>query len=409
LLRDEGATAQRLARVLASSRYASDLLLRAPEAVAMLADDSQLRPVDPAVLRVQVRAAVSRAGTPAEAAEACRAVRRRELLRICVADLLGDLSVDEVGEALTTVAAAVLDGGLAAAIRSVAGADELPTALTIVAMGRLGGHEQGYASDADVLFIHDPRPGADERTASDAAQAVANELRRLLALPAPDPPLVIDAGLRPEGRQGPLVRTLASYLAYYERWGEVWERQALLRAEPVAGDTALGARFIEAVDPIRYPSGGLDPAAIREIRRIKARVEGERLPRGADPRRNTKLGPGGLADVEWTVQLLQMRYGDTTPTLRTTRTMDALDAAVNAGLVEPVDTSVLSAAWRLASRVRSATTLVRGRPQDSLPSDARELAGVARLLGYAGGGPLVEDYRRMTRRARATVERIFYA
>jgi [glutamine synthetase] adenylyltransferase / [glutamine synthetase]-adenylyl-L-tyrosine phosphorylase len=409
LLRDEGATAQRLARVLASSRYASDLLLRAPEAVAMLADDSQLRPVDPAVLRVQVRAAVSRAGTPAEAAEACRAVRRRELLRICVADLLGDLSVDEVGEALTTVTAAVLDGGLAAAIRSVAGADELPTALTIVAMGRLGGHEQGYASDADVLFIHDPRPGADERTASDAAQAVANELRRLLALPAPDPPLVIDAGLRPEGRQGPLVRTLASYLAYYERWGEVWERQALLRAEPVAGDTALGARFIEAVDPIRYPSGGLDPAAIREIRRIKARVEGERLPRGADPRRNTKLGPGGLADVEWTVQLLQMRYGDTTPTLRTTRTMDALDAAVNAGLVEPVDTSVLSAAWRLASRVRSATTLVRGRPQDSLPSDARELAGVARLLGYAGGGPLVEDYRRMTRRARATVERIFYA
>jgi glutamate-ammonia-ligase adenylyltransferase len=409
LLRDEGATAQRLARVLASSRYAADLLLRAPEAVAMLADDSQLITTDPEVLAAQVRAAMARADTPEEAAAACRVIRRRELLRISVADLLGLLSVDEVGAALTVVTSAALEGGLAAAIRSVAGDAPLPTALTVVAMGRLGGHEQGYGSDADVLFVHDPPSGGDERAASEAAHAVANELRRLLALPAPDPPLLVDAGLRPEGRQGPLVRTLASYLAYYERWGEVWERQALLRAEPVTGEPSLGARFVQAIAPIRYPPDGLDEAAVREIRRIKARVESERLPRGADPARNMKLGPGGLADVEWTIQLLQMRYGGSTPALQTTGTMAALDAAVAAGLVESSDASVLSNAWRLASRVRNAATLVRGRPRDSLPSDARELAGVARLLGYAGGGALVEDYRRVTRRARATVERIFYS
>ena len=176
-------------------------------------------------------------------------------------------------------------------------------------MGRFGGHELGYGSDADVLFVHDPLPGVDEKDATDAAHAVANELRRLLGVPAPEPPLVIDPDLRPEGRQGPLVRTIASYGAYYERWSEVWESQALLRAEPVAGDEELGRRFVELIDPLRYPEGGIDEAAVREIRRIKARIDAERLPRGADPARHTKLGPGGLADVEWTVQLLQLRHG----------------------------------------------------------------------------------------------------
>ncbi len=409
LLRDEGVTAQRLARVLAFSRYATDLLLHAPEAVALLADDTQLHPTDTQVLAAQAQAAVVRAGSPEDAAAVCRAIRRRELLRIAVADLLGILSVDEVGDALTAVTAAVIGAGLAAATRAVAGEGRLPTRLTVVAMGRFGGHEQSYGSDADVLFVHDPRPGASEREASDAAHAVANELRRLLALPAPDPPLLVDAGLRPEGRQGPLVRTLASYLAYYERWGEVWERQALLRAEPVAGDRELGLRFLDAIAPLRWPGGGLDAADIREIRRIKARVESERLPRGADPARNTKLGPGGLADVEWTVQLLQLRHAGVYQQLRSTSTMTALDAAVATNLVEPQAASTLSAAWRLASRVRNTTTLVRGRAGDSLPVEAPELAGVARLLRYQSSGELVEDYRRTTRRARGTVERIFYS
>ena len=180
-------------------------------------------------------------------------------------------------------------------------------------MGRLGGHEFGYASDADVLFVHDPVEGSDERAASEAAQAVVGELRRLLAVPSADPPLVVDADLRPEGRQGPLVRTLASYQAYYDRWSHVWESQALLRAEPLAGDVELGERFVALIDPIRYPESGLDAAAVREIRRIKARVEAERLPRGVDPARNTKLGPGGLADVEWTVQLLQLQHAAAVP------------------------------------------------------------------------------------------------
>ncbi|MGH8835052.1 MAG: bifunctional [glutamine synthetase] adenylyltransferase/[glutamine synthetase]-adenylyl-L-tyrosine phosphorylase [Actinomycetes bacterium] len=414
LLRDEGATAQRMARVLASSRYASDLLLRAPEAVAILSDEAELQPRSRSVLDPEIQAAVGRADSADAAVVATRAIRRRELFRIAVADLLGLIDVEEVGLALAEVTGAVLDGALSAATRAVAGelgVEKLPTRLAVVAMGRLGGREQGYGSDADVLFVHEPRLGADERAASDAAHAVAGELRRLLMAPAPDPALQVDADLRPEGRQGPLVRTLSAYAAYYQRWAHTWEAQALLRAEPVAGDPDLGRRFVELADPIRWPADGLPESAVREIRRIKARVEAERLPRGADPALHTKLGRGGLADIEWTVQLLQLRNAAAVPALRTTRTLAALDAARDAGLLGSNDAKILAEAWRLVSRVRNGITLVRGLPSDTLPSDLRGLSGIARYLQYAPGdvGALLEDYRRITRRARATVERVFYA
>jgi glutamate-ammonia-ligase adenylyltransferase len=253
-------------------------------------------------------------------------------------------------------------------------------------------------------------PGVDDKEAADAALAVANELRRLLSLPAPDPPLLIDADLRPEGRQGPLVRTLASYRAYYERWSLVWEAQALLRAEPVAGDVDLGERFVALIDPLRYPTGGLSDEDVREIRRIKARVEAERLPRGADHTTHTKLGRGGLADVEWTIQLLQLQYAHRVPALRTTRTLAALDAAQEAGLLTADDVEVLSLAWRTATQVRGAVMLVRGKASDSIPTQARERARVARLVHPDSGDAeaFLDEYLRVTRRARAVVERVFF-
>jgi glutamate-ammonia-ligase adenylyltransferase len=412
LLRDEGMAAERMARVLASSRFAVDLLLRAPDATALLADDDELRPRDRESLESEILAAVGRASDPEAAVAAARAVRRRELFRVAVADLLGLVDVATVGRALTDVTAAALAGGLAAATRAVEHQrGPLPTRVCLVAMGRFGGHELGYSSDADVMFVHDPLPGVDDKAATDAARAVANELTRLLAVPAPDPPLVVDAALRPEGRQGPLVRSLASYAAYYQRWSLIWESQALLRAEPAVGDVDLGRRFRDLIDPIRWPAEGLDETQVREIRRIKARVESERLPRGADPATHTKLGPGGLADVEWTVQLLQLAHAAEVPGLRTTATLDALDAAAEAGLVDREDADVLAAAWQMASRVRNAITLVRGRPGDSLPSAGRELSGIARYLGYPPGetGSLMEDYRRVARRARAVVDKVFYS
>src|SRR4029079_1922449 len=163
------------------------------------------------------------------------------------------------------------------------------------------------------------------------AHQIAEELRRLLSAPSPEPPLGIDADLRPEGRQGPLVRSLAAYERYYAGWSRIWEAQALLRARFVAGDPTLGARFLTLADHVRYPEGGLTAEAIVEIRRIKARVDTERLPRGADPATHAKLGRGGLADVEWAVQLLQLRHGYDVPALRTTRNQYALAAAHDTG------------------------------------------------------------------------------
>jgi glutamate-ammonia-ligase adenylyltransferase len=206
------------------------------------------------------------------------------------------------------------------------------------------------------------------------------------------------------------VRSLASYEAYYERWSRLWEAQALLRAEPIAGDADLGRRFIDLIDPIRYPAAGLSDLDLRELRRIKARVETERMPRGIDPHTHLKLGPGGLADVEWTAQWLQLAHAATVPGLRTTRTADALRAAVDAGLLEVTDAETLVTAWRTAMRVRNATTLVRGRASDTLPSPGRDLAGTALLVGYphTHAGELSEEVRRAARHARSVVERMLY-
>src|ERR1700710_2986089 len=206
--------------------------------------------------------------------------------------------------------------------------------LAVIGMGRLGGGEMGYGSDADVLFVHRARPGADEAAATAAANAVAHTLRRLLGEPAPDPAFDVDADLRPEGRQGALVRSLSAFREYYERWVSVWEVQALLRACPVAGDAQLGAEFLALVDPLRYPADGVSAEQVAEIRRIKARVERERLPRGADPATHTKLGRGGLADVEWTVQLLQLQHAAGLPELRDPSTVRTLAALGAAGLLE---------------------------------------------------------------------------
>ncbi|SFK08555.1 bifunctional [glutamine synthetase] adenylyltransferase/[glutamine synthetase]-adenylyl-L-tyrosine phosphorylase [Streptomyces pini] len=464
LLRDEGAAAENLARVLSAGRLAPDLLLRAPEAVALLGDPGGLRPRGREALTQEALAAVGRADGPEQAVTAVRGVRRRELFRTAAADVIGAYkaggsgaegasgsgaeggsgggagsgavggsgggagggavggsgggagdaegvaaAVDRVGEALSDLNAATVAGALRAAVDASWG-DTLPTRFAIIGMGRFGGRELNYGSDADVLFVHEPREGVDEREAGEAALAVAGEMRRLLQLPSSDPPLLIDADLRPEGRSGPLVRTLASYGTYYRRWSQVWERHALLRAEPVAGDADLGRRFVELIDPLRYPEDGLEEDAVREIRRLKARMEGERLPRGADPTTHTKLGRGGLSDVEWTVQLTQLRHAARVPGLRTTRTRAALAAARDAGLIGEEDAATLDEAWLLATRVRNAVMLVRGRPGDTFPSEPRELAAVGRYLGYEPGhvGEMLEDYRRITRRARVVVDRLFY-
>jgi glutamate-ammonia-ligase adenylyltransferase len=410
LLRDESLAAERMATILSTSRFATDLLLRSPDAVALLADDRELLPRSQAALVTEAHSAVARHEDPEAAVGALRALRRRELFRIAACDILGLIDEQAVMRALTDVTEATLIGTLAVAERSaVALRGHLPTRVALIAMGRFGGGELGYSSDADVMFVHSPLPGADEKEASDTAFAIANDIRRLLMAPSPDPALEIDADLRPEGRQGPLVRSLESYRSYYERWSSPWEAQALIRARAVAGDADVCAEFTAIIDPLRWPQGGISEADTREMRRLKARMEAERLPRGADPGTHLKQGPGGLADVEWVAQLLQLRHAGDLRALRTTSTLQALGAAEAAGLLDPADAQTIRDSWLLATRLRNAIMLTSGRASDSVPTSGPGLITVAHLLGHQPPMDLLETYRRSTRRARGVVEQVFYA
>ncbi|WP_203568288.1 bifunctional [glutamine synthetase] adenylyltransferase/[glutamine synthetase]-adenylyl-L-tyrosine phosphorylase [Aestuariimicrobium ganziense] len=406
-LRDEGAMAERLARLLSTSRLVVDLLKRAPDTVQLLADDAELTPRSVDDLTASMRAVAGRHRDPADAIKAIRAVRRRELFRIAVADLTDRIDLTGVGYALTDLTCATVDAALDLALAEV----EDPPRLGVVAMGRWGGREMAYGSDADAMFVV---ADSDDPDAVRKAGQVVTKLRSWLTAPGPDPGVDLDPDLRPEGKGGPMVRSLSSYLAYYQRWSDTWEAQALVRAGHGAGDRETVQTLLDEVGPRRHPAEGISRAQLADIRKLKARMEVERVPRGTDPNRNVKLGPGGLSDVEWTVQLLQLqhagRLGDEHPGLRTTETLAALQAAVDAELIESSAAATLREAWVLASRIRNAIMLSRGRASDVIPSDAGDLPSVTVLLGYGPGraSELLEDHRRAARRAARVVEHYFW-
>lgn len=413
-LRDEGAVAKRLMKVLGTSAYVPELLMRAPEVIQLYADGPsgpKLLEVDPEGVAQGLIASAGRHADPKRAIFAARTLRRRELARIASADLLGMLEVTDVCKALTSVWVAVLQAALDVVIRANTPAGGVPARIAVIGMGRLGGGELGYGSDADVMFVCEPNDGFDESVAVKWSAMIAEQVRTLLGAPSSDPPLEVDANLRPEGRNGPLVRTLASYEAYYEKYAQIWEVQALLRAHRVAGDMDLGERFLLMVDKVRYPPGGVSQEAVREIRRIKARVDAERLPRGADPNTHTKLGRGGLADIEWTVQLLQLRHAHEVPALHCTSTLEALNAIGGAELIAEGDVELLRQAWLTATGARNALVLVRGKPVDQLPGPGRQLNAVAVAAGWDtdDGGEFLDNYLRVTRRAKAVVKKVFGA
>ncbi|MEO7131438.1 MAG: bifunctional [glutamine synthetase] adenylyltransferase/[glutamine synthetase]-adenylyl-L-tyrosine phosphorylase [Dermatophilaceae bacterium] len=412
MLRDEGRAADRLAHVLARSRFAADLLVKSPESVAILGESTGLVPRSREALTATMRSAAGRREEASGAVTAVRTIRRHELLRIVIGDLTGALDVREVGAALTDLTAATLEATVEIATREVAQREgtELGGDLLVIAMGSFGGAEMGYTSDADVMFVHRPHDPSTEEQVQQQATLVVQEVRRLLAGPGPDPQLPIDADLRPEGKSGPLVRSLEAYRSYYERWALTWEFQALLRANPVVGPDDLAAQFRAMIDPLRWPEGGLSAAQVRDIRTLKARMEAERLPRGADRRTHIKLGLGGQTDVEWTVQLAQLQHAHEHESLRVTGTLNALDALVAAGIISSIHGRDLRDAWLLAVRLRNAGMLWRGRPIDSAPSNLQDADGVSRILGRPAGEALGlgDRWKRYTRRSRLATDFNFY-
>jgi glutamate-ammonia-ligase adenylyltransferase len=409
-LRDHPPAADLLARVLGTSEVAGELLVATPQGVEWLLDD--VGGTEPRTRDELVQLAMGRLAWQDRSA-ALRRFKRHELLRIVLRDLAGHASVSSVGRELTALGEACLEAALQGVLDEVVaedGLEELPLRMALIGMGKLGGEELHYCSDLDVVFVHEPGEGVADDAASRFANAVAERvMRSLSAITAEGTAFEVDADLRPEGRSGPLSRSLVSMRRYYGEWAEPWEHQALLRARPVAGDPDLGAAFVELARSHAYPD---DPAAAGEtaMRRMKARLEKERIPRRIDPGRHIKLGPGGLSDVEWTVQLLQRRHGGSVAGLRTPGTMAALDALQDDGLVDHRDATWLREGYHALSRVRNGLYLLRQRDVDALPTRPDVVERLARALGYgrAGRQELEADLKRHMRHVRQVTDRVFY-
>ncbi|MGH8911936.1 MAG: bifunctional [glutamine synthetase] adenylyltransferase/[glutamine synthetase]-adenylyl-L-tyrosine phosphorylase [Acidimicrobiia bacterium] len=394
-LHDRPTVGRRLCFLLGSSRLLGDYLDRIPEFVPRLNDDDALVELrGRQELEQRLRRRLDSRPDPAEQAGTVRRFARRQLLRVAARDLLDLADVDQTMADLTV--GADVSTSVAA---SLAGGDD---GFAVIAMGRWGGRELSYGSDLDLLYVY------DEPHDHPSAMRIAVAFRDLLARPGQDGVAWdLDANLRPEGRSGPLVRSLGSYESYYDRWAQIWEFQALVKARAVAGDRRLGERFMETIAPHvwRHP---FPAEATVEIRRMKARVEKERIPPGEDRDFHLKLGPGALVDIEFLVQLLQLRHGGADPSLRRTGTMQALTHLESAGMVTPDQAADLAAAYRFCTMVRNRLYLQTGRRIDSLPTAPAQEGRLAISLGFQRRSDLREEYRRLTRRSRRVVDDLFY-
>ena len=400
MVRDSTGAAERLMKALSSSAFVSRMLEHIPEASEWFGEESSLLPRSVSEIETEMQAIISRDKTLTSSAAAVRTVRRRETLRIAISAVLGVTNLTQIMNGLTGISDSYLRSMLSIAKLKV----NTDLDFGIVAMGRLGGSEIGFGSDADAMFVY----RSTDTIAQTTSEAVAKELQILVKDSLLE--FELDLDLRPEGKSGPVVKSLDAYRGYYEKWADLWEFQALLRARIISGSDELQSEFTALIDTYRYERE-FSAADLVEIKRIKARVESERLPMGADPARHLKLGRGSLSDVEWLVQLVQMRSAGQNPQLRVLSTVKALDELGQLGLMSGSEQNRLMVAWTLSSRIRSAIVLALDKRVEIVPEDIRQLESIARILEYpeGSGSELEEDYLAATRKARLVFEKLFYA
>ncbi len=408
LLRDDNSVAAQLAAALASSRYIGHEVTAVPEAVTWLADSRQLEPRSIEELTTEAEAIFARHQSATTRVRALRVIRRREMMRAALADVTQGISTRRQ-RALSAVTDLTVRYAMRAARRDYETeyGQECSARLHIIAMGRSGGEELTYGSDFDCVVL-----ASGEGDILTQAQWVTQRWRALLADATDVPALPVDMALRPEGKAGPIVRSVDSYIDYLTSQASPWERHALIRARLLADGQEREDEIIRTIDQVRY-GAGLSNRELKEIRRLKARMESERLPRGVHRSRHVKLGPGGLSDVEWAVQIAQLRYGTEFPQLRTPQTLTALEALTQADLVSAADAEVLAQAWRTANHIRAASAIgLRkiGSAMDLIPTESRERSIMGRLINprLRLAGDFDEEWAKRSRRARAVAERLIY-
>jgi glutamate-ammonia-ligase adenylyltransferase len=271
----------------------------------------------------------------------------------------------------------------------------------VIGMGKLGARELNVASDLDLLFVYEGE-GAD---ALARAGAAAERVLRAIRGAGWEP----DADLRPEGRNGPLARSVAAYLEYWERYAQTWEFQALLRARAIAGDADLGRRFESNAADFAYPPDGLTIDRVSEIRRMRDRIERERVKPAEAAAFHFKLGIGSLADVQFAVEVSLMRHGGAHPEIRSRRTLEAIDRLAAARLLPGSVARDLGEAFVFDTDVKNALEMDRRLHAEAVPPAPEDQTVLARRLGYEEypRQSFIDDYLRITRRARRAMERVF--
>ncbi|HUG33022.1 MAG TPA: bifunctional [glutamine synthetase] adenylyltransferase/[glutamine synthetase]-adenylyl-L-tyrosine phosphorylase [Acidimicrobiia bacterium] len=395
LLQSNPVAGERLCTLLGTGKLVGDLIDRIPEFIPRLASDeaiAAIRDRDAATERL-IGVLDTRPDEESRVGTIRRFVRRRKL-RIAARDILGTAPPESTLQSLSDSA----DAAMAGALHIIDGAT---AGFAVVAMGRWGGRELSYGSDIDLVYIHGD-------TGPDHGLQMAASLETVLSRPnRHGDAYELDADLRPEGKRGAMTRSIDSYRRYYEEWVEPWELLALVKARPAGGDRSLLDSYFEMIEPVVWRKE-LPSEIVRGIREIKARVESERIPTGEDPDFHLKLGPGGLSDVEFLVQLLQLRHGGQLPELRTPGTFPALRALREAELLTSGDYNALHDAYLFCTRVRLRLHLQSGRISDSLPTDPDSTSRLAASLGFDRTGVLREQYRKYTRRSRRIFESLFY-
>jgi glutamate-ammonia-ligase adenylyltransferase len=424
-LRENPRTIAMLARTFGSSSFMAEILIRHPAWFYWLADPEVLeRTRTPDDIERDVDAALAGVQTEGRQRDLLRIARRREILHIGVRDLLRRSTVPETGAALSGLASILIDRALQASDAALRQKLDLPpngapgaAGFAVLGMGKLGGGDLNFSSDVDLIYVYGSDRGRMARAASapdrpDYYKALALRLTAALSETSAEGYVYrVDLRLRPEGRVGPLAQSLAACEQYYRGRGATWERLALLKAWPVAGDRALGARFLERVRSFVYgPPFGCDE--VQEVRRIKHEID-RKIAARDETHRNVKLGTGGIREIEFVAQALQARHGRRQPRLRERNTLRALAALQERGLLSAEERQTLVDAYVFLRDVENKLQMVADAQTHSLPASADELRLCALRLGYRdepglpAGERLLRDHREHSQATHRVFEDVF--
>ena len=411
-----------LLQMFATSQHFSDLLVADPEGFDLL----RLTEGQPVARRFLVQELVSEVETLDHELPVLRALRRfkrRETLRIAYGDIIREQSLQSVTKQISYLADAILEASLRAAWRKLRqqrgdpiGPDGRPARFVILAMGKLGGQELNYSSDIDLVFLYDADGKTDGQRHTTNAEFFEQLARELVHLIAERTELGsvyrVDLRLRPEGSRGPMAMSVASALNYYDLRGRTWERQAYIKARPAAGDLALGQEFLDTLIPWIYRRY-LSRADISGIKALKRRIEQQTREAGADDR-NVKTGHGGIRDVEFVIQFLQLLNGADLPQLRTGNTLEAIARLEEVGCLNSQERSLLAENYAFLRKIEHRLQIMFDLQTHLLPSDDDELRKLALRLGYhetpgrAARDAFLADYRTKTQLNRRMLDHLLH-